>query len=214
MSATSASHSLSVKPPATSSSSSSFGSVASARASSSRLRSSSVSVPAGTLALSASPQRSSIARSAVDMPLAPARESAGDHQILEHRHAAERLRNLKRAGDAQPAALGRRQPRDVAALEQDASGIRRHRAGDDAEQRGLAGAVRPDDAERFAFGESKIEPVGDHDRAEPLTDTFERQDADTRPSMGSTKAATSACFVLSPPRRKIPLRRRRLSPGL
>ena len=89
----------------------------------------------------------------IDIPLAPAfGESAGDDQILEHRHAAERLRNLKRAGDAKPAALGRRQTGDVAAFEQHASRIRRQHAGDDAEQRRFARAVRAEHAERFTFG--------------------------------------------------------------
>ena len=61
----------------------------------------------------------------VNIPLATTfGESAGDDQILEHRHAAEGLRNLKRAGDAQPAASAAERSRNVAAVEQDASRIR------------------------------------------------------------------------------------------
>ena len=60
-SAISARHSCSVNPPATSSSSSTAGSDAKARASSSRLRSSSVRLDAGRLAFPASPQRCKIA---------------------------------------------------------------------------------------------------------------------------------------------------------
>ena len=39
---------------------------------------------------------------AVSIALARVRsaEGGGDHEILEHRHAAERLRNLERARDA------------------------------------------------------------------------------------------------------------------
>ncbi len=109
--------------------------------------------PAGRLALSrerAVAEHLDAAR--IDLALAvAAAEGAGDHQVLEHRHAAERLRNLERAADAQPAAPLGRQPRDVVAGEDDAPGIGLHRAAGDAEQRGLAGAVRPDDAERLAL---------------------------------------------------------------
>src|SRR5262249_41893171 len=45
-----------------------------------------------------------------------------------------------------------------------------------AEQRGLAGAVRPDDAERLAFGEREIESARDHHGAEALGDFFEGED--------------------------------------
>src|SRR6516164_72885 len=61
ISAISAWHSCSVSPPATSSSNSTAGSEAKARANSSRLRSRKLSVPAGRLALPARPQRVRIA---------------------------------------------------------------------------------------------------------------------------------------------------------
>ena len=62
------------------------------------------------------------------------------------------------------------------AVEDHAAGVGRDRAGHDAEQRGLAGAVRPDDAERLALLEREIEPVGDDDGAEALGDFFEGED--------------------------------------
>ena len=47
----------------------------------------------------------------VDVALAAAgAEGGGDHEVLEHGHAAERLRDLERARDAQGAAPRRRQP--------------------------------------------------------------------------------------------------------
>ena len=85
-------------------------------------------------------------------------EGGGHHEVLEHRHAAERLRNLERARDAHDAAPRRRLPCDVFAVEQHAACVGRDRAGHDAEQRGLAGAVRSDDAERLALREREVEP--------------------------------------------------------
>ena len=111
MAATSSRHSCSVSPPAISSRSSSFGSVASARASSSRLRSSSVSEPASTLAFRDRPVSASTSiapRSGVALAAAAA-EGGADEHVLEHRHAGEGVRDLERAGDAEAAALGRRQ---------------------------------------------------------------------------------------------------------
>ena len=46
----------------------------------------------------------------------------------------------------------------------------------DAEQRGLAGAVRPDDAERLAAQQREVDAVGDDHRAEALGDFFEGED--------------------------------------
>src|SRR5262249_61082254 len=60
--------------------------------------------------------------------------------------------------------------------EDDAPGVRRNRAAGDAEQRGLAGAVRPDDAERLALGEREIERARDDHGAEALGDFFEGED--------------------------------------
>ena len=43
---------------------------------------------------------------------------------------------------------------DVLAVQRDGAGIGRRRAGDQREQRGLAGAVRADDAQRLALGDA------------------------------------------------------------
>ena len=60
----------------------------------------------------------------IDLPLGmPTAERGGDHQVLEHRHAAERLRNLERAGDAHAAAPLRRIFGDVAAVKQHPAGV-------------------------------------------------------------------------------------------
>src|SRR5690242_6325853 len=105
----------------------------------------------------------------VDLALAlAAPERGGDHHVLEHGHATERLWDLERPREAKAAAPRRRQARDVAPREDDASRIGRDGAGHDAEQSRLAGAVRPDDAERLAFVEHEVDAVRDHDRAKAL----------------------------------------------
>ena len=74
--------------------------VASARASSSRLRSSRRQRPATVLAFASSPVRSRMSRAAIDdLGLASAApEGGGDQQVLEHRQPLERLRDLEACG--------------------------------------------------------------------------------------------------------------------
>jgi hypothetical protein len=98
------------------------------------------------------------------------------NQVLEHRHAAKGLRNLERAGQSEPAPPVRRQPCDVVPGQQNTSDIRCDGAGRNAEQGGLAGAVRPDDAERLAFIERKVDLLCYHDGAKALGDFFKSED--------------------------------------
>src|SRR6185437_5840916 len=121
--------------------------------------------------------RQEIGAAIVDRRLALAGAKGGsDHDVLEHGHAGEGLRNLERARQPLAAAPLRRQRGDVLAVEQHAAAVRPHRAGGDAEQRGLAGAVRTDDAERLAFAEREIDAVGDDDGAEAFGDFLEREE--------------------------------------
>src|SRR6185295_6461677 len=76
-----------------------------------------------------------------------------DHEVLEHRHAPERPRNLEAAGDAAACPQVRRQLGDVLAAEHHAAGLRTQRAGNAVDQRRLARAVRPDQPEPFAFAD-------------------------------------------------------------
>ena len=89
-----------------------------------------------------------------------------DQQVLEHGELLERLRDLMGAADAGAAASLRRRAGEVTAVEANGAAARRKAAGDQVEQRGLARAVRPDDAERLARRDRQIEIVGDDDRAE------------------------------------------------
>src|SRR6187455_186834 len=72
---------------------------------------------------------------------------AADHHVLGCAHAEEDLQVLERAREAARGQQMRRQARDVVVAQRDASTRGRIDAGHDIEQRGLAGAVRPDDGE-------------------------------------------------------------------
>ncbi len=98
------------------------------------------------------------------------------HNVLEHGHAGKRLRDLERAREAQAAAALGRSLRDVLAGEQHAAGVGRDGAGGDTEQRGLAGAIRPDDAERLAVAQREVDSVRNHHGPEPLRDVVQRKD--------------------------------------
>ena len=69
----------------------------------------------------------------------------GDAHVLEHAELREQVRDLERLGDAEMGEAVLRLGGDVAALEPDAPGARRERAGDEVEEGALAGAVRSDD---------------------------------------------------------------------
>ena len=150
--------SVSSRPPRLSSASRSFGRVASARASSSFFRPAAPRPSTGTpcsvgrltvasaSAASGAPRRARCRRRGRSTPRP---------YVVEDRQLAERPRDLEGAGDAEMADLGRHQARDLAALEADRAGIRLERAGDQVEDRALARAVRPDQAEDLALGSSK-----------------------------------------------------------
>ena len=65
---------------------------------------------------------------------------------------------------------------DVGAAEHDASGIRREHAVDQIEQRRLAGAVRPDQAENFALAHDETQVVHGLQAAEALADVIELEE--------------------------------------
>src|SRR5262245_28549827 len=89
-----------------------------------------------------------------------AAERRPDAQILEHRHAVERLRHLVRTSDAAATALVWRERRDVPPVEADAARVGPYIAADQIEERRLAGAVGPDDPERLARCEREADAVG------------------------------------------------------
>ena len=68
----------------------------------------------------------------------------GQRDRLRGGHRGEQARVLQGLAHPQPAALHLRERRDVALVELDDARVRPHRAGDQLEQRGLAGSVGPD----------------------------------------------------------------------
>ena len=94
----------------------------------------------------------------------------------------------KERRDAAMAALGAPAARVTSrAVEDDAARIGHHRAGDQVEQRRLAGAVRPDDAERLARVERQADVVGDLQGAVALADAVDGQDRQVRASSAHVK---------------------------
>ena len=178
MRSTSAAVSCSTRPPATSSSRSTRGPVASARASSSRLRSSSVRLRRGgwpcrrgrsAPAVRRSRHRRRARSGRRRTPRPPTRFS---NTVMPPNGCGiwnERARPMRQrcSGFMRVTSWPSNTTR---------AGVGRDRAGDDAEQRGLAGAVRPDDAQRLAAQEREVDVVGDHDGAEAFGDFFEGED--------------------------------------
>jgi hypothetical protein len=91
-----------------------------------------------------------------------------DQQVLEHGHVAERPRHLVGAADAQPAPRGGIQPGHRAPGEADLARAGGEVAGDEAEQAGLAGAVRPHDPDHVPGRHAERQVLRDDDAAEPL----------------------------------------------
>ena len=98
------------------------------------------------------------------------RQVRADRDVFPHRQAHERLHDLERAGDAAPRQPMRGHAGDVGAVIDDAALARLQETGDDREQRGLAGAVRPDQRGdlaslgrqgRLVHGEQAAEAPGD-----------------------------------------------------
>ena len=67
------------------------------------------------------------------------------HQVLERRHVGEFVRDLEGAQHTAVKQLVRLQTSDIFAVEDDLAAVGRDVAGDEVEQRRLAGTVRPDE---------------------------------------------------------------------
>src|SRR6185295_13981243 len=77
----------------------------------------------------------------------------GHQQVLEHRHAVERPRDLEAARDAFSGAPVGGKTRDFLALELDRAAVVAQRSRNAVDQRGLARAVGPDQAKALARGD-------------------------------------------------------------
>src|SRR5881628_3518814 len=79
-----------------------------------------------------------------------AAEERGDGDVVETGEAAEGLRDLERAADAEPRDAVRRQPGEVTAVEANGPRVGRADARDRVDQGALAGAVGPDEPDDLA----------------------------------------------------------------
>ena len=140
--------SASGSPAAGSSMSTNAGSVASARATPSRRSSPWASAAAGASPSASSPSRSSSssARARASRGRAPDAERR-DLDVLAHGQLAERAAVLERAREPGAPAPVRAPAGDVALVELDRAGGREVEAGDQVDERRLAGAVRADQAD-------------------------------------------------------------------
>lgn len=91
-----------------------------------------------------------------------------NQQVFVDAHTDEGTRDLKRSGDAEPTALGRWERYDILSQEGDFSGIGFEIAGDEAKQAGLAGAVRPDNADGIPGCDVQVQRVRNLECSEAL----------------------------------------------
>src|SRR5581483_3937646 len=85
----------------------------------------------------------------------------GQPDVLPHAQVAEHARRLERAAQPGPRPPDRAVTGDVASVQFDPAGAGPQQAGDQVEQRGLAGAVRPDDAEHLPRSHRQVDVVQD-----------------------------------------------------
>src|SRR6266496_500145 len=91
---------------------------------------------------------------------------AAHGDVLPYREAAEQLGPLKGPAEALPSPSRRPLPRDVDVMQHDLPGTRSDEAAAGVERRGLARAVRPDQAGDLAHRGLEADPVDRMDAAE------------------------------------------------
>src|SRR5882762_8087049 len=126
----------------------------------------------------------------------PARGIEKRHaQVVEHRHAGERLGDLKAAREAEADALVRGMPADVLAVEADCPFLVPERSGDAVDERALSRAVGPDQADPLSGSYHEVDAVERGKTAKSLGHatyfeqrfahrrSFRRRQASTQPMM-------------------------------
>jgi hypothetical protein len=98
-----------------------------------------------------------------------------DPDVVEHRQVGKKCDVLKGAADADFGNLVRRAFEDAHAFHQDVAGARLVEPGEAVEERGLAGAVGPDQAENLAVVHVKGHAVQCDDAAEHDADVANRK---------------------------------------
>ena len=100
----------------------------------------------------------------------PRPRMASDHRVSEDVELRQRRRRLKYGAETRRGATVRRPARDIASLDEDLPCVDAKEAGDTAEQRRLACAVRPDQARERAALDREIDVVDGGDGAKALRD--------------------------------------------
>jgi len=100
--------------------------------------------------------------------VAPKMDEERRLDVFERGEAAEDAGDLKRAPHAEPADVLGRKPVDFFAEEGDPARVAREVAGDQVEERRLAGTVGTNDGAEVALGDRKVHPVHGLDATEVL----------------------------------------------
>ena len=141
-------------------------------------------------------------RAAADQAeVAPGLELHGHPRVLEHRQLGEDAGDLEGARDAAPAARGRGERGDVVAAEEHAARGRRQQPRDQVEERGLPGAVRPDDRAQLSGLDREADAVDGLQGAEGAPEPARLEHRSRHPRTPSRRAVPT-----SPPGRKITIR--------
>jgi hypothetical protein len=111
-------------------------------------------------------------------------------QVLQHRQAREEIRALEGARDPAARDVVRGQPGERSAVEHDAARARRQVAGDEVEDRRLAGAVGPDERAALARRHLERHAVDGAERAEIAGEALDGQQAHARSPMRPRSAPT------------------------
>src|ERR1700722_3583876 len=122
----------------------------------------------------------------------------GPRDVVERAEAGEQRGDLERARDAKEATAMDGKGGDVASVELDIAALRHDLAGQESDQRGLAGTVGADDGVEFAAGNIERDPVGGHHAAEALGQAF---DLEQRLTHGAFSWRPPANRLSIPPRR-------------
>ena len=99
------------------------------------------------------------------------------HHVLAHAHVQEQAQRLEGARDPALGDLVRLEADDAAPFEEDVACGRLVDAGDEVEERRLAGAVRADHADDLSLAHVDVEPVDDREAAERHRDVAQLEQA-------------------------------------
>jgi hypothetical protein len=137
--------------------------------------------------------------------ISPSRAGRKPNRI-EHSHAAEKLRQLKRSRDAHRGVEVRRVSAHPLPANPELSAVRGEVAGQQVDERRLAGAIRADQPDQITLGDDEIHGIVRHDAAEPLDETDASHELGASAHVpgslcGTVGAATSGRPRASPNRR-------------